>query len=84
MDDLDEEDINRHRRMRVAMAECVSGLKGDARRVIEARYCQDLSCEVIATQIERSVQAIYAILKRVRVSLATCVNERLAEVKGQS
>ena len=84
MDDLDEEDINRHRRMRVAMAECVSGLKGDARRVIEARYCQDLSCEVIATQVERSVQAIYAILKRVRVSLATCVNERLADVKGQS
>lgn len=78
MNDLDEEAIERHRRMRVAMAECVSALAGDARRVIEARYCQDLSCEAIAANVRRSVQAVYAILKRVRVSLAVCVNERVS------
>jgi RNA polymerase sigma-70 factor, ECF subfamily len=83
MDELDDDAVDRHRRMRVAMAECVSGLAGDARRVIEARYCQELSCEAIATKVQRSVQAVYAILKRVRVSLATCVNERLTEPEGR-
>jgi RNA polymerase sigma-70 factor (ECF subfamily) len=78
MNDLDEEAAERHRRMRVAMAECVSALAGDARTVIEARYCQDLSCEAIAAKVRRSVQAVYAILKRVRVSLAVCVNERVS------
>jgi RNA polymerase sigma-70 factor (ECF subfamily) len=77
IDELDDESVARHNRMRMAMAECVSGLAGDARRVIEARYCQDLSCEAIASHVKRSVQAVYAMLKRVRLSLADCVSERL-------
>jgi RNA polymerase sigma-70 factor (ECF subfamily) len=81
LDDLDDEAAEHHRRMRAAMADCVAVLGGDARRVIEARYCHDLSCEAIAAKVRRSVQAVYAILKRVRVSLASCVDERLAEVR---
>jgi RNA polymerase sigma-70 factor (ECF subfamily) len=83
MDDLDDEAAERHRQMRAAMAECVSVLGGDARRVIEARYCHDLDCEAIASKVRRSVQAVYAILKRVRVSLAVCVNERLSGAQEQ-
>lgn len=79
MDEIDEEAAERHRRMRVAMAECVSALSGDARRVIEGRYCQDQTCEAIAAQVQRTVQAVYAILKRVRVSLAACVDQRLTQ-----
>ncbi len=81
MDELEDEAAARHRQMRVAMAECVSALAGDARRVIEARYCQGLTCEAIAAQVQRSVQAVYAILKRVRISLAVCVNERVSSTQ---
>lgn len=84
MDETDDEAAERHRRMRVAMAACVSALGGDARRIIEARYCQDLSCEAIAAQVRRTVQAVYAILKRVRLALADCVDARLAAPDGRS
>ncbi len=82
LDDVDNEATERHRRMRSAMADCVAALSGDARRVVEARYCQEHSCEAIAAQVKRSVQAVYAILKRVRQALASCVDERLARTDG--
>jgi RNA polymerase sigma-70 factor, ECF subfamily len=84
MDELDDESVARHSRMRMAMAECVSSLAGDARCVVEARYCENLSCELIATHVKRSVQAVYAMLKRVRLSLADCVAERLGNHEVRS
>ncbi len=61
--------------LRTAMAQCVEKLGGDARQVVESRYRDCLSCETIAGRIGRSVQSVYAILKRARVALAACVRD---------
>lgn len=80
LDRADDEQADRHRSMRAAMAGCLQGLEGDARQVIEGRYCQGQTCEEIAGLVGRSVQAVYAILKRVRLALAGCVEQRLADL----
>jgi RNA polymerase sigma-70 factor, ECF subfamily len=59
--------------LRNAMIDCVRKLSGNVRNVIEARYGDGKSCEQIATTIGRSVQGVYAILKRARVTLSDCV-----------
>jgi RNA polymerase sigma-70 factor (ECF subfamily) len=59
--------------LRSAMIDCVRKLNGDTRKVVQARYGDGTSCEDIATSVGRSVQGIYAILKRARTALADCV-----------
>jgi len=63
--------------LRQAMAACVQKLPDDMRAVVDGRYRDDLSCERIAEHVGRSVQAVYALLKRARVALADC-DERIA------
>lgn len=63
--------------LREAMASCLSSLPQDQRRIIDGRYRDELTCEDIATQVGRSVQGVYAVLKRVRVALQDCVERRL-------
>ena len=59
--------------LRAAMADCVRKLPADARLVVEGRYRDGETCEAIATRIGRSVQGVYALLKRTRTALAECV-----------
>jgi RNA polymerase sigma-70 factor (ECF subfamily) len=59
------------------MASCGEKLPDEARAVITGRYGEDLSCEQLAEQVGRSVQGVYSMLKRLRVSLARCVQQRL-------
>ncbi|MBA3684696.1 MAG: sigma-70 family RNA polymerase sigma factor [Planctomycetes bacterium] len=59
--------------LRSAMAACVAKLPQDARLVVEARYRDNLECEAIAERLRRSVQGVYALLKRARSALAECV-----------
>ncbi len=66
-----------HARLKAAMSACVDGLGGDARTVVCGRYVEGAACETIADRIGRSVQAVYAVLKRTRLSLARCVEKRL-------
>lgn len=65
--------------LREAMGRCLEGLDGDARRIVQGRYAEDRECEAIAAQVGRSVQAVYAVLKRARLALQRCVERRLAE-----
>ena len=65
--------------LREAMASCLAALPQDQRRIVDGRYRDDLTCEAIADQVGRSVQGIYAVLKRVRVALQDCVERRLAK-----
>lgn len=68
--------------LREAMASCLSSLPQDQRRIIDGRYRDDLTCEDIASLVGRSVQGVYAVLKRVRVALQDCVERRLGPTSG--
>ncbi len=60
-----------------AMAACVQKLPEEIRRLIDARYREGLSCEGVAERIGRSVQGVYAMLKRARAALAQCVDRTM-------
>jgi RNA polymerase sigma-70 factor (ECF subfamily) len=68
--------------LREAMVSCLSSLPQDQRCIIDGRYRDDLTCEDIAERVGRSVQGVYAVLKRVRVALQDCVERRLATKGG--
>ncbi len=70
--------------LREAMASCLSSLPADQRRIIDGRYRDNLTCEAIAGKVGRSVQGVYAVLKRVRVALQDCVERRLDAHGGVS
>jgi RNA polymerase sigma-70 factor (ECF subfamily) len=62
--------------------DCVGKLAPAARRVVEARWGEGADCEAIARRLGRSVQGVYALLKRARLALADCVDRRLAQAPG--
>lgn len=68
--------------LREAMASCLGTLPQDQRSIIDGRYRDDLTCESIAERVGRSVQGVYAVLKRVRVALQDCVERRLSSPGG--
>jgi RNA polymerase sigma-70 factor, ECF subfamily len=68
--------------LREAMVSCLSSLPQDQRRIVDGRYRDELTCEAIAEQVGRSVQGVYAVLKRVRVALQDCVERRLGPTGG--
>jgi RNA polymerase sigma-70 factor (ECF subfamily) len=66
------------RDLRDVMADCLGRLGAVARRIVLARYGGERSCEEIAAEAARSVQGVYAILKRARLALAECVDRAVA------
>jgi RNA polymerase sigma factor (sigma-70 family) len=63
--------------LREAMGHCVDKLAGDARVIVEGRYCHNWTCDDIASRVGRTVQAVYAVLKRTRILLQQCVEQRV-------
>lgn len=63
--------------LRAAMADCLDRLPAGSRAIVAGRYRDDLSCEAIAARVGRSVQGVYAVLKRVRLTLQECVERGL-------
>jgi RNA polymerase sigma-70 factor (ECF subfamily) len=62
-----------------ALRECLEGLPPQSRRLIMMRYDGSVDrIEDLAVQFGRSVQGIYAQLKRIKVALRECVERRLA------
>jgi RNA polymerase sigma-70 factor (ECF subfamily) len=59
--------------LRSAMAGCLDRLPEDGRAIVTGRYRDDLTCEAIAGRVGRSVQGVYAVLKRMRLALQECV-----------
>jgi DNA-directed RNA polymerase specialized sigma24 family protein len=60
--------------------ECVDALLPESRRMILMRYSDaGHSVEDIAKTVNRTVQATYALLKRIRAVLRKCVTAKLAE-----
>ena len=63
-----------------AINDCLDRLPTESRRMILMRYAEsNPSVSQLASHIDRSVQATYALLKRIRVTLRECVNFKMAE-----
>lgn len=68
--------------LRDAMANCLESLPAEARHVVIGRYGSDRSCDELASEIGRSVQGIYGMLKRLRLKLSQCVERRMGRSVG--
>lgn len=69
---------------RAALMACLEGLPAESRRLIVMRYDGSVaSAEELAARFGRSVQSIYAQVKRIKAALRECVERRLA-LEGSS
>ena len=62
-----------------ALMACLETLPPDSRRLIAQRY-DGVDAATLATRFRRSVQAVYAQIKRIKVALRHCVERRLTAV----
>ncbi len=67
------------RNRRNALQECLKSVPQESRRVLDLRYVHQRSCEETAQALRRSVQGVYALLKRAKAALRECVESRLKE-----
>lgn len=67
----------------VALAHCLEKLPDHQRELIRLRYTETQSVEAIAGRSNRTVEAVYRMLSRIRHSLFDCVNRSLGE-KGRA
>jgi DNA-directed RNA polymerase specialized sigma24 family protein len=57
---------------------CLEGLPGESRRLIAMRYDGSSgSVSALAARFGRSVQSIYAQIKRIKMALRECVGRRM-------
>jgi RNA polymerase sigma-70 factor (ECF subfamily) len=61
-----------------ALMHCLEGLPPDSRWLIVRRYDGTADVGDLARQLGRTVQAVYAQLKRIKAALRDCVRRRLA------
>ena len=61
-----------------ALRLCLRKLPEAHRRIVVWRYYEDCGVEEIATKSQRSVEAVYRLLSRIRGVLNDCVNRQLA------
>lgn len=62
-----------------ALTACLEQLPAASRRIMALRYADtDGAAENIARKVGRSVQAVYAHIKRIKIVLRQCVERRLA------
>jgi RNA polymerase sigma-70 factor (ECF subfamily) len=62
-----------------ALKSCIEKLPPKQRSIIDLRYSEKLSCDRIAESVNQSIQSIYAIVKRLKISLRDCVTTRLEQ-----
>ena len=62
---------------RVALDQCLSGLQGRARQLVELRYFNDQSPQEIGEAVGMTSGAVRIALSRIRSALADCVRTRL-------
>ncbi|MBI4565444.1 MAG: hypothetical protein HY716_12190 [Planctomycetes bacterium] len=55
----------------------MKSLRGLSRKIITLRYGSALDVPQIAGSIGKTVQATYALLKRVRLAIRDCVNRKV-------
>lgn len=72
--------LNAVSRRKQFLTECIEDLPDEMQAILRHRYdgsVQDIS--ELAARFDRTVQAVYGVLKRLRVKLATCVERKLSE-----
>jgi RNA polymerase sigma-70 factor (ECF subfamily) len=62
-----------------ALAGCVAKLPANHRDLIRLRYAEGLSVEAIADKLDRTVDAVYRALSRIRHTVHECVTHSLAQ-----
>lgn len=62
-----------------ALKSCIEKLPPKQRSIIDLRYSERLSCDRIAESVNQSIQSVYAIIKRLKLSLRDCVSTRLEQ-----
>jgi RNA polymerase sigma-70 factor (ECF subfamily) len=65
-----------------ALAGCIDRLPPGQRDLLRLRYTDGLAIEAIARQVDRTVEAVYRALSRIRQALHQCVSQRLAKEAG--
>ena len=55
--------------------DCIGNLQPDHREVLRLRYQQGLSIDDLASEVGRTVAALYRLLSRLRSSLHACVGK---------
>ncbi len=63
-----------------AFRTCIEQLPEESRRVLAQRYSDQADLTGIAREMGRSLQGVYALLKRLRISLRECVQRRISEI----
>src|SRR5262249_41284771 len=61
------------------LAGCIAKLPEAQRDLLRLRYNEGLAIEIIAGKVDRSVEAVYRALSRIRVALHDCVTQTLAQ-----
>jgi RNA polymerase sigma-70 factor (ECF subfamily) len=64
-----------------ALEQCLGGVKGEAKHLLDLRYREGHSPQEIARKLGRSSDAIRASLMRVRRSLRDCIERRLGHAQ---
>jgi RNA polymerase sigma-70 factor (ECF subfamily) len=58
------------------LVDCVESLPSKQRRIMSLRYAEGLSCDRISQTMNRSIQSIYSIIKRLKSALRECINDK--------
>ncbi|MGJ8639961.1 MAG: sigma-70 family RNA polymerase sigma factor [Opitutaceae bacterium] len=64
---------------REALTVCIRKLPAKQKEVVQLRYMEDMRCPSIAKELNRPIQGIYSLLKRLKLELRKCVELRLKE-----
>lgn len=62
----------------LALADCLTGVDGPARELLNARYVEGLSVEELCERTGRKQSALTMKLHRLRQSLAACIERKMA------
>ena len=63
------------------LADCRSQLAPEQRRILDGYYLDDLGVEALAQRHDRSTEAIYKMLQRIRHALLECMERKTAEAR---
>ena len=72
-------DTNSVSARREALTICIKKLPTRQKQVIQLRYLEDMGCQGIAEELNRPVQGIYSLLKRLKLELRKCVETRIKQ-----
>ena len=72
-----EEREHQAQRMRSAMQACMKNIDRESLEILNGFYAESRTCEVLATERQRSPNAIRLVLSRLRKELRVCIQFRL-------